>query len=79
MCWKFKVGSWFGLGEYWVSEATSAPGIQYCWVGQKISSDSYGERIGPFLCHDHLSSHVDMCLVWEAFSSKVIALTGINH
>lgn len=44
MCWKFKVGSWFGLGEYWVSEATSAPGIQYCRVGQKISSGSYGKK-----------------------------------
>ena len=35
MCWKFKIGNWFGLGEFQESEATAAPGIPYYNIGWK--------------------------------------------
>lgn len=47
-CWKFKVGSWFGLGEYWLSEATSALVSNTVGSAKRFLWVLMGKELGPF-------------------------------
>ena len=62
MCWKFKVGSWFGLGEYWLSEATSALVSNTVRLAKRFLWVLMGKELGPF-CAMTIYPHMQICVL----------------